>query len=160
MLLRDRKGPVPQGNLLFYPLTDGRLRTQSMETYKDTPVLTQRMLSWYIKNYSRETKDSLSPLMSPLLSNDLTRMPPTLTIAAGIDPLLDDSVLYTDALQTEGGKAKVLICRDSMHSFMLFRHAKERAAAESAVWQMLHGRNVESIELLSPSEFRDLKKKL
>ncbi len=160
MLLRDRKGPAPQGNLLFYPLTDGRLRTQSMETYRDTPVLTQRMLSWYIKNYSRETKDSLSPLMSPLLSNDLTRMPPTLTIAAGIDPLLDDSVLYTDALQTEGGKAKVLICRDSMHGFMLFRHAKERPNAESAVWQMLHGRNVEAIELLSPSEFRDLRKKL
>ncbi len=160
ILLRDRKGPVPQGNLLFYPLTDGRLRTQSMETFRETPVLTQRMLSWYIKNYSRETKDSLSPLMSPLLSPDLTRMPPTLVIAAGIDPLLDDSILYTEALNRDGGKAKTLVCSASMHGFMVFRHSKERKAAETAVWQMIHGRNVESIEMLSKSEFREMKKKI
>ena len=160
MLLRDRKGPMPAGNLLFYPLTDGRLRTQSMETYRETPVLTQRMLSWYIKNYSRETKDSLSPLMSPLLSPDLTRMPPTLVIAAGTDPLLDDSILYTEAVRKDGGKTKTLVCPSSLHGFMVFRHSKERPAAETAVWQLLHGRNVESIEMLSKKEFREIRKKV
>ena len=158
MLLRDRKGPLPAGNILFYPLTDGRLRTQSMETYKETPVLTQRMLGFYIKNYSRETKDSLSPLMSPLLSPDLTRLPPTLIIAAGIDPLLDDSVLYSEALVREGVKSKVLIAENAMHGFMPFKHGKGREEAESAVYQMVHGRNVDAVEFLTPKQFRALRK--
>ncbi len=159
ILLRDRKGPMPNGNILLYPLTDGRLRTQSTEQYKETPVLTLKMLSYYIKAYSRETKDSLSPLMSPLLSQDLSRLSPTLIIASGIDPLYDDSVLYGERLSSDGTKAKVLVCENSMHGFLPFKHAKERKKAESAIWQMIHGRNVEVIDFLSEGELRALKKK-
>ncbi len=159
MLLRDRKGPVPEGNILLYPMTDCRLRTQSMETFKETPVLTQRMLSFYIKNYSREPKDSLSPLMSPLLAPDLTRMSPTLIIAAGTDPLLDDAVLYGEKLAESGVKKKVLISENSMHGFLPFKYAKGREEAETAIWQMINGRNVESIEFMKKDIFSALKKK-
>lgn len=159
MLLRDRMAPLPEGNILFYPMTDCRLRTSSMELYKETPVFTQKLLSFYIRNYSRETKDSLSPLMSPLLAADLTRMPPTLIIAAGIDPLLDDSLLYGEKLAADGVKAKVLVSKDSMHGFMPFKHAKGRKEAEGAVWQMIHGRNVEAVEFISGMELREKKKK-
>lgn len=159
ILLRDRKGPMPNGNILLYPLTDGRLRTRSTEKYKETPVLTLKMLSYYIKSYSRETKDSLSPLLSPLLSQDLSRLSPTLIIASGIDPLYDDSILYGERLSSDGTKAKVLVCENSMHGFLPFKHAKERKKAESAIWQMIHGRNVEVIDFLSESELKALKKK-
>lgn len=159
ILLRDRKGPTPSGNILLYPITDGRLRTESMETYKETPVLTQKMLSFYIKSYSRETKDSLSPLMSPLLTTDLTRLPPTLIIASGIDPLRDDALLYGKKLKEENNKVNVLLCEESMHGFMPFKYGKGRKEAESAIWQMLHNRNVDAITLLSSQEFQALKRK-
>ncbi len=159
ILLRDRKAPLPNGTILMYPLTDCRLRTQSMETYKDTPVLSERMLSFYIKSYSREPKDSLSPLMSPLLSSDLSRLSPTLIIAAGIDPLLDDGVLYGKKLLSDGTKAKVLIAEKSMHGFLPFRYAKEREEAESAIWQMIHSRNVEGITFMNKAEFKAAKNK-
>ncbi len=158
ILLRDRKGPAPAGTILLYPLTDGRLRTQTMETYRETPVLTKRMLSFYIRNYSRETKDSLSPLMSPLLSNDFTRLSPTLIIAAEKDPLHDDAVLYGEALEKDGSKVRVLTAADSMHGFMPFRNAQGREEAESAVWQMIHGRSVESVVLMNRKEFRTFRK--
>lgn len=158
ILLRDRKESLPAAELLLYPLTDGRLRTQSMEIYKETPVFTQKMISWYIKNYSRETKDSLSPLMSPLLSQDLSRLPPTLIIAAGIDPLLDDSLLYGEALERDGNKVKVLVAASSLHGFITFKKARGREEAETAIWQLTHGRNVEAIEFLSKSKFKALKK--
>lgn len=159
ILLRDRKAPLPNGTILLYPLTDCRLRTQSMENFKDTPVLSERMLSFYIKSYSREPKDSLSPLMSPLLSQDLSRLSPTLIIAAGIDPLLDDGLLYGEKLAADGTKAKVLVAENSMHGFLPFRYAREREKAESAVWQMIHSRNVEAVTFLNKSEFKAFKNK-
>lgn len=159
ILLRDRKGPLPSGNILLYPITDGRLRTESMESFKETPVLTQKMLSFYIKSYSKETKDSLSPLMSPLLNNDLSRLPPTLIIGSEIDPLRDDALLYGDKLKEMGNKVNVLVPPSSMHGFLPFKYGRGRIEAESAVWQMLHNRNVESIKLLSKQELKALKKK-
>lgn len=158
LLLRDRKGPTLSGQILLYPLTDCRLRTQSMEDYKETPVMTQKALSWYIKNYSRELKDSLSPMMSPSLSPDLSRLPEALIIGAGIDPLRDDSILYGEALTNAGTKAKVLIVEDAMHGFMPFRKAKGRKEAESAIWQFMTGRNCDNVELLDKKAFKKYRK--
>ena len=158
ILLRDRKGPTLSGQILLYPMTDCRLRTQSMEFYRETPVLTQKALSWYIKNYSRELKDSLSPLMSPSLCPDLSRLPDALIIGAEVDPLRDDAVLYSEALKNAGTKSNVLIVEGAMHGFMPFRKARGRVEAESAIWQLLSGRNVENIELLNKKAFRQYRR--
>lgn len=158
ILLRDRKGPSVSGQILVYPMTDGRLRTQSMETYKETPVLSQKALSWYIKNYSRELKDSLSPMMSPSLSQDLSRLPDALIIGAEIDPLRDDAILYGEALEAAGTKAKVLIADGALHGFLPFKMAKGRIEAESAIWQFMAGRNVENITLMNKKEFKKFRK--
>lgn len=158
ILLRDRKGPQPNGVLLLYPMTDGRLRTQSMESYKETPVLTQKMLGWYIKNYSREVKDSLSPLMSPLLTLDLSRLPQTLIIGAEIDPLRDDALLYKEALENGGTKANVLIADGAMHGFLPFKKAKGRKECERVIWLFINGKNADSITFVSQKELKKLKK--
>ena len=158
ILLRDRKAPSLSGQILLYPMTDCRLRTQSMESYRETPVLTQKALSWYIKNYSRELKDSLSPMMSPSLAPDLSRLPDTLLIGAGTDPLRDDAILYGEALKSAGTKSKVLVVDGAMHGFLPFKSAKGREEAESAIWQFMSGRNVENIELLSSGDFKKYRK--
>ncbi len=158
ILLRDRKGIAVAGQILLYPLTDCRLRTQSMETYKETPVLTQKQLSWFIKNSTREPKDILSPMMSPLLYPDLSRLPDTLLIGAEIDPLSDDARLYAEELKKSDTKAKLLIAKGSMHGFLPYRKAKGRVEAETAIWQFMAGRNVENIEFMDKKEFHTFKK--
>lgn len=158
ILLRDRKGASVAGQILLYPLADCRLRTQSMETYKETPVISQKLLSWYIKNYAREPKDILSPMMSPLLYPDLSRLPATLIIGAELDPLSDDARLFGEALKKADTKVKVLIAEGAMHGFLPFKNAKGRREAETAIWQFTAGRNVENIEFLSNQEFSKFKK--
>ncbi len=144
---RDRKGPQLAGQILLYPITDCRLRTQSMIEYKDSPMLNENMLNFYVKNYAREPKDILSPMFSPLLSPDLSRLPPALIISAEIDPLCDDGVLYAEALNEAGSKASCLIVKDALHSFMPYKNAIGRREAEGAIKQLLSGRSVESIQL-------------
>ena len=158
ILLRDRKGPTLSGQILLYPMTDCRLRTESMENFKETPVLSQKALSWFIKNYSRELKDSLSPMMSPSLAPDLSRLPDALIIGAEMDPLRDDAILYGQALSSAGTKAKVLIAENAMHGFLPFKNANGREDAESAIWQFMAGRNVENIEFLSKKEYKTFRK--
>ena len=108
-LARDRKGPKIAGQILFSPVADGRMRTESFEKYKDCHTLTQKAMTFYIQNYSREPKDILDPLFSPLLAKDHSRLPETLIICGEYDPLLDDSQLYAQALSSADSTAKCLV---------------------------------------------------
>ena len=157
ILARDRKGPPIAGQILLYPVVDCRLRTNSMITYKDSPTLNEKMLTYYIMSYAREPKDILSPMFSPLLSQDLTRLPNALIIAAEYDPLTDDAMLYEKALNNAGGKAKLLIAKQSFNGFMPFKHAQGRKEAESAIWQFTNGRSLEHTKLVQKKELKAIK---
>ncbi len=154
MLSRDRKGPQLAGQILFYPITDCRLRTQSMTDHRDSPMLNERMLSFYVKNYEREPKDILSPMFSPALSPDLSRLPPALIISAELDPLSDDGVLYAKALSDAGTKASALVAKGAYHGFMPYRHAKGRREGECAMRQFIAGRAPENVQFITERELR------
>lgn len=160
MLARDRKGPQLAGQILLYPITDCRLRTNSMTQFRDSPMLNENMLSFYVKNYAREPKDILSPMFSPLLSQDLSRLPPALIISAELDPLSDDGKLYADALNQAGSKANVLISQGSFHGFMPYKHGKGRLEAECAIQQFISGRSVENVQLCTKRELKKTSKGL
>lgn len=157
ILARDRKGPSITGQILLYPIVDCRLRTQSMVNYKDSPTLNEKMLSYYVKCYAREPKDILSPQFSPLLSQDLSRLPDALIIAAEQDPLADDAKLYGDALKESGSKANVLVAPNSFNGFMPFRHASGRVESESAIWQFVSGRSVENVKIVSRKDLKTIR---
>lgn len=157
ILARDRKGPEIAGQILIYPIVDCKLRTQSMMDYKDSPTLNEKMLSYYVKCYAREPKDILSPKFSPLLSQDLSRLPEALIISAEYDPLSDDAKLYSEALQEAGSKAKVFTTEKTFNGFMTFKHALGRLEAESAIWQFVSGRPVEHIKLVSRKDLKLLR---
>lgn len=159
MLARDRKGPQLAGQLLFYPITDCRLRTQSMLSYKDSPMLNEKMLSFYVKNYAREPKDILSPMFSPLLASDLSRLPPALIITAELDPLSDDGGLYADALNAAGSKASALMAPGAFHGFMPYKDATGRLQGECAARQFIAGRPVENVQLITEKEMKRQKQK-
>lgn len=151
-LARDRKGPKIAGQILFSPVTDGRMRTESYEKFKDCPTLTTRAMSFYIQNYSREPKDILDPLFSPLLAKDYSRLPETLIICGEYDPLLDDSRLYTEALASADTPAKCLVAKGMIHSFIDFPGLETWKDSMYAVSTFIGGRAVSGVEILTRSE--------
>ena len=158
-LARDRKGPKIAGQILISPMTDGRLRTESYENFKDCPTLTKKTMSFYIQNYSREPKDILDPLFSPLLAKDHSRRPETLIICADHDPLLDDSKLYADALTSADSPAKCLVCNNTVHSFIDFPSLEEWKDSMSAISTFVGGRSVSGIEMISRKERKRLERR-
>ena len=153
-LARDRKGPAIAGQILIYPVTDGRLRTPSFALYKDSPSLTAKEMNFYVKSYQREPKDILSPNFSPLLSKDHSRLPPTLIITAEFDPLLDDGRLYAEALKSADTPVKYFECKKTVHGFMVFPAAEGTEETESAIIQFVNGRPIEQVELLTIGQLR------
>ncbi len=148
ILARDRKGPSLAGQILLYPITDGRLRTLSLEERKDTPMLNAKRLSYYIENYQREPKDILSPAFSPLLSQDKTRLAPALIITAEIDPLLDDGLLYAMELEKAETPVKAFTAPNAFHGFMMYRHAEGRKEGECAIRQFVSGRTLKNVQFI------------
>ncbi len=153
-LARDRKGPHIAGQILLYPITDGRLRTTSLNTFKESPTLTARQLQFFVKNYQSEPKDILNPNFSPLLSKDHSRLPSALIITSDNDPLREDGVLYAEALKSADTPVKHLEIKDSFHGFFPYPDAKGTDESESAILQFIGGRPLESIELISKKELK------
>ena len=154
LLARDRNQQDIAGQILLYPLLDGRLRTQSQMEFASTPTLNNKMLQFYIKSYAREPKDILSSKFSPLLSQDLTRLPPTLLIAAEHDPLVDDAKLYDAALKEAGGKSRLFVSKSSFHGYMPFKHATGREETECLIKQFVAGRTLENLQFITHRELK------
>lgn len=151
-MARDNKGPIPAGQILVDPITDCRLRTSSFETYKDSPFLNQKQLTKFIQNYQREPKDILDPLLSPLLSKDLSRLPETLILAAQYDILYEDALLYEKALQDADTNAKLITREGSFHGSLSFPKSERWEDYMTVISDFVHSISVKRIELTSKSE--------
>ena len=158
-LARDRKGPPIAGQVLLYPVTDGRMRTASYEKYKDSPTLTDKHMAFFINSYQREPKDILNPSFSPLLSKDHSRLPQTLIIGAEYDPLRDDGKLYADALASADTPVKYLEVKKTIHGFINYPNATGTEETECAIIQFIGGRPVEQVALISRKEWAKAIKK-
>lgn len=153
-LARDRKGPHIAGQMLLYPVTDGRMRTDSYIEHEDSPTLTKKEIAFYIQNYQKEPKDILNPDFSPLLSTDLSRLPPALIIGAEYDPLKDDGRLYAQALEAADSPARYLEVKQTVHGFIIYPSATGSLETESAMKQFIDGRTLESISLTTQKELK------
>ncbi len=158
-LARDRKGPKIAGQILLYPLTDARMRTNSYEKYSTTPTMSKAEISFFIKQYQSEPKDLLNPNFSPLLAKDHSRLPQTLIISAEIDPLRDDAMLYADALASADTPVKYLEIEGAYHSFINYPMAKGNEEAECAVLQFVSGKNLSKIKLITAKKMQQEIKK-
>ncbi len=157
MLIRDRKEFNITGQILLYPVTDGRMNTPSYDKHYDSPVLTRSDMKFFINSYAKEPKDILDPKFSPLLAKDLSRLPETLIIVANNDPLRDDGVFYANALKQADTKVKLLEVKDGFHAFINYPMANGYKESIFAIDQYVNGKKLESIELISEKDFKKLK---
>ena len=64
--------------------------------------LDTRALNWFYRYYVPEGMDPSDPRLSPLNAADLTGLPPAYIVTAGLDPLKDDAVAYSERLKQAG----------------------------------------------------------
>jgi acetyl esterase len=111
---------LPEGALLFYGVYAGDHTSPSHVRFADGPGLTsakmKRYWDWYVPN----EEDRRDPLASPLKASDaeLRALPPLWLQAAGIDPLLSDTLILGRRLRELGRDDPVTVIPGVVHGFL------------------------------------------
>ena len=103
--------------MLLYPMVDLRMQHPSIEMFGDGYRLTRDVLRWFVDSYVRDAQMVEDPRVSPLLADDLTRLPPTLVLTAGFDPLRDEGQAYANSLTHAGVACEHVCFEDMIHGF-------------------------------------------
>jgi acetyl esterase len=97
-----RNLPRPALQVLLYPALDLVHRRPSRDLFPEGFILTEDDIIWYRNHYTPDPTIRPDPVVSPLLAEDLTDLPPTYLTTAGFDPLRDEGTEYAEALKSAG----------------------------------------------------------
>jgi acetyl esterase len=96
LMAKERGGPDFIAQLLFYPVTDASMSTESYAEFADGPWLTAKAMAWYWDQYlpdrSRRGDVRASPLNASVAQ--LRGLPQTLLIVDENDVLRDEGEAY------------------------------------------------------------------
>ena len=96
------EGPVPDFQLLIYPVCDYLVKRPSYSTFDEGFMLSRAEMDWFRDHYLPEEAMRADPRASPLLAGDLSGLPPAYVAIAGFDPLRDEGEEYAQAMAAAG----------------------------------------------------------
>lgn len=122
LMSRDRRGPELRCQLLVYPVIDGtNFDTGSYLANAEGFGLSRDDMVWFWEQYTNE-EDRRNPYASPILSDSLSDLPPTLVMTAEYDVLRDEGEAYAERLRIDGTAAEVVRFDGFIHGFFAETH--------------------------------------
>ena len=104
--------------LLIYPATDQRRISNSYNVNGQGYLLTKDSMQYFHDHYLVDNRHDLDWRASPLLCDNLAKLPPALVITAGFDPLRDEGLQYAAALTAAGNSAVHVCFERQIHGFI------------------------------------------
>jgi acetyl esterase len=132
LLTRERSGPVVDGQLLIYPVTDAARDTESYRRFADGYLLTAETMAWFWDRYAGDGESAADPLASVLRAEDLAGLPPAVFVVAGCDVLRDEAEAYAARLAEAGVEVTVLRYPGQLHSFWTYAGVSDIARRVNA----------------------------
>ena len=126
---RDAGGPDIALQILVYPVTNADTATGSYVDPENQLLVTRSGMAWAWDRYVPDVAMRRLPDVSPLLTEDLAGMPPTVLLAAGYDPLYDEGLAYARRLRDAGVELEHLEHPDQMHGFFTMLNLPASAIA-------------------------------
>jgi len=118
MLARDEGNPPLCFQLLIYPIVAPWPDTESHDLFGEGHLLTRKSIDWFQTNYAGDAANRQDWRFAPILSPDLSRLPPALVIVAGFDPLRDEGIAYAERLSEAGVEVSLSNYEDMVHAFI------------------------------------------
>lgn len=115
------KGPKILFQLLFYPVTNSEMNTESYKNFSDGPWLTRKAMEWFWQAYEPDREKRKHPFISPInaTGDELKNLPPALIITAENDVLRDEGEAYAAKLDLSGVKTANIRINGTIHDFMV-----------------------------------------
>jgi cation diffusion facilitator CzcD-associated flavoprotein CzcO/acetyl esterase/lipase len=118
MIARDR-GQTLAGQVLLYPMLDGRADSPSYRENGSGFYITADHLRWFWRQYLRDPAERGDPHVSPL-RGDLRALGPTFVLTPELDPLRDDGVALVEELAAIGASVTHERPAGAFHGFLAF----------------------------------------
>ncbi len=140
---RDLGGPEIAGQVLIYPGLGGDITKGSYISQANAPGLATKDVLYYRDIY----KGGSQKFAEPLRETNFAGLPPAFIVAAGLDPLCDDSENYADKLRDANIPVHVRHEPFLVHAFLRARHMSEPArksfsAIVNAAHHLAHHGNI------------------
>nr|WP_218031993.1 alpha/beta hydrolase [Dictyobacter kobayashii] len=142
LLAKERGGPKLAAQVLFYPVTDAGMNTNSYQQYGDGSFwLSAAAMKWFWDCYAPDVelrKDyHLSPLRASL--EKLHGLPPAMIIVDENDVLRDEGEAYAHKLQDAGVSVAAMRVLGTIHDFALLNPIAETPPVRSGIAQAIWG---------------------
>ncbi|NKB59356.1 MAG: alpha/beta hydrolase fold domain-containing protein [Alphaproteobacteria bacterium] len=115
----DAGGPPLRCQALIYPVTDHdhgeHASRQKMGEIFPIPI---PIMAWFHEHYFGHAEPVPDPDASPLRRTDLTGLPPTLMVTAGLDPLCDEGRVYAKRLGDADVDVRSMHYDSTIHGFL------------------------------------------
>ena len=95
-----------EGQVLIYPVLDATLSRDSVKEHENAPVLTHKVMQFFVDCYARTPADIYEPDFSPLFAEDVSQLPPCLMITGDYDILRDEGFAYVQKLRQAGNEVQ------------------------------------------------------
>lgn len=116
MMARDKKITMPLYQVLIYPVANNDMMSESYVKYAAAKPLNKPMMEWFVKNALPSTATAADPRIS-LVKANLSGLPPTLIIAAEIDPLQSEGKLLSEKLKEANVTTTYELYKGVTHEF-------------------------------------------
>ena len=139
---RAEAGPPLRAQLLIYPGTEMGADTPSRRTYAAAGYFLRRpTIAFFEHCYLGESGARTDPGASPLLTPDLSGLPPAHIVLPECDPLHDEGLAYAERLRAAGVDVTVTEWAGMFHGFFNLGHLlPEAAAASTAAYEWLRSK--------------------
>lgn len=128
ILARDQGVPSLKYQALICPWVDSSsFETDSFRYFEDGLWLSKASMCWYRDHYLQNQEQAVDPLVSPLLMDDLSGLPPALVITAEFDVLRDQGEAYAHRLEEAGVAVQCTRYRGMLHDFAVLPGLFDRA---------------------------------
>ena len=137
LMAKQRGGPELSGQLLFYPVTDAAMDSDSYSEFENGPWLTRPAMEWFWDQYLPDVSARDGVLVSPLnaTAEQLQGLPPALVITAENDVLRDEGEAYARNLEAAGVTVTSTRYNHAIHDFVMLNALAENPATRAAIGQ-------------------------
>ncbi|WP_321394515.1 alpha/beta hydrolase [uncultured Desulfuromusa sp.] len=133
LLAREREDFSPIYQVLICPLLDLQTEHEDKINGINDNLLTVENSRTFSSYYLQDSHDAGNPLVSPLLADSLSGLPPATIITAELDALATEAITYGTRLKSAGTSVIHRHYKGQVHDFVLFIRSLDEAkeAAEN-----------------------------
>lgn len=128
LALAGAESPV-RGLLLFYPVLDCSRQSSSYAAFAEGYLLEAGDMAYFIDCYVPNSAMRSDWRCSPLLSDALSTLPPTVIMGSGFDPLRDEARAFVTACRAAGVAIEDVEATGHIHGIVTLRAAMPSGGA-------------------------------